>query len=81
MFNRNGQELPLPWDLCAKTVGNRVTFKAWPETEPEPAYGDPTHGATVALPPGWVYPGNNGWYIGHLLPGDTARFAGLHVRP
>ena len=81
VFNRNGQELPLPWDLYAKTVGNRVTFKASARDRARARLRRPHPRSNSGATAGMGIPGNNGWYIGHLLPGDTARFAGLHVRP
>lgn len=65
---------PLPWDLCAKVVGSTLSFVAWLDNGPRPAYGDPTHGGSVQVPAAYIYPGQVGWYIGHLHPGQTAVF-------
>jgi hypothetical protein len=65
---------PLPWDLCAKVVGSTLSFVAWLDNSPRPAYGDRTHGGSVQVPSAYVYPGQVGWYIGHLHPGQTAVF-------
>lgn len=72
-----GVVTPLPWRFCARVIDAKVEFKVWPAAELEPAYGDPTHGGSVMLPPGWVYPGRAGWFIGHLQPLETAVFNDL----
>ena len=69
--------IPLPWKFCARLVGNRLAFKAWPANAPVPAYGDATHGGSVTLPAGWTAPGKTGWYIGHLRTGNWAQFTEL----
>jgi hypothetical protein len=78
-FIRGGRLAPLPWHLCARATGSQVTFIAWPDPDPKPAWGDPARGGTVTLPSGWVYPGHTGWYIGHLNPGDDAWFSDLQT--
>ncbi len=78
-FFAGGHLPPLPWHLCARVIGPTVDVKAWPDPEPEPAWGDPFHGGSVTLPGGWVYPGRAGWYIGHLQPGAAARFDDLRT--
>jgi hypothetical protein len=65
---------PLPWGVCAKTVGSTLSFVAWLDGTAKPAYGDTTHGGSVTLPPEYVYAGNYGWYIGHLSAGQSATF-------
>jgi hypothetical protein len=60
-------------------VGSTVSFKVWSAAAPEPAYGDPDHGASVTLPAGWSTPGRTGWYIGHLRTGDWARSTSLRT--
>lgn len=71
-FGDHPTELPpLPWRLCARAIGSTVELKAWPTSRTsEPAWGDARYGGSVALPPGWVFPGRSGWYLGHLHPGD-----------
>jgi hypothetical protein len=69
---------PLPWRLCARTLAGRVEFKAWRLAEDEPAWGDPTHGGSVAIPADVPGAGAAGWYIGHLRPGVSATFTDLH---
>lgn len=65
---------PLPWRMCAQALGDTVTFKVWPLTTAEPAWGDPAYGGTVRLPTP-VPPGRPGWYSGHLQPGSTMVYA------
>jgi hypothetical protein len=72
-----GVVTPLPWKFCARAIDAKVEFKVWPLAEPEPAWGDPTHGGSVGLPADWVYPGRAGWFVGHLDPGDTTVFTDL----
>lgn len=75
----NGQLQPLPWHFCARVIGDFVDLKVWHDPEAEPAWGDSVHARTVKLPPGWIYPGKDGWYIGHLPPGGFARFDTLRT--
>lgn len=70
---------PFPWHVCARVVDTEVEMKVWTDAEPEPAWGDTTHGAAVTVGDEWVYPGTAGWFIGHLPPGGTADFAGLQT--
>ncbi len=69
--------LPLPWNICARTTGNTLSFIAWPSAEPQPAWGDTTHGGSWTLPTGWSYKGYSGSYVGHLRPGDRALYTNL----
>jgi hypothetical protein len=77
VFVNSSGFIPLPWDLCARVIGNTLTFEAWVDGQPTPAWGDTTHGGSVTLPDGWNYPGDAGWYIGHLQPGDSATYTNL----
>ena len=82
VFRPDGETVvALPWDLCARAVGGTVTFEAWVDGQPQPVWGDSSHGGTVSLPGGWVYPGQPGFYIGHLQPGDQAMFSELDAGP
>lgn len=80
VFFRPGQPFnvePYPWRLCARVVGEVVSFKVWPLTHPEPAWNDPAYGGSATLPAGWNHPGRPGWYVGHLLPGETVGFTDM----
>ncbi|HEY7136729.1 MAG TPA: hypothetical protein VIB48_16865 [Acidimicrobiia bacterium] len=77
VFVNSAGLIPFPWDLCARVIGNTLTFEAWVDGQPAPAWGDTTHGASVTLPGGWDYAGNAGWYIAHLAPGASARYTNL----
>ena len=81
VFFPNQQLVPMPWTLCARVVGSTVSFVVWPTSEPRPAWGDPSHGGSVTLPPGYDDPGAAGWYIGHLDAGDRAELADLAAGP
>lgn len=70
----DGTLAPLPWHLCARVVGDQVSFKVWPADEPEPEWMDGVHGAGVLLPDGWHEPGVPGWYVGHLNPGVSTTY-------
>ncbi|MBK6855772.1 MAG: hypothetical protein IPG97_04225 [Microthrixaceae bacterium] len=73
------QTPPLPWRLCARTVGRVVQFKAWSMVlQPdEPAWADPGFGASFVVPDEWVYAGRAGWYVGHLVGGDQSDYRQL----
>jgi hypothetical protein len=70
---------PFPWHLCARTIGTSVEMKVWTGSEPEPEWGDTSHGRAVEVGPEWVYPGKAGWYVGHLPAGGFADFADLRT--
>lgn len=72
--------VPLPWRLCLKVQGTTVTFKVWPLTEPDPGWGHPRRGGAFELPPGWVFEGKAGFYVGHLEEGGHALFTDLATR-
>jgi hypothetical protein len=71
------RDRPFPWHLCARTIGTSLEMKVWTGSEPEPEWGDSSHGKAVEVGPEWVYPGKAGWYVGHLPPGGFADFADL----
>lgn len=66
-----------PWTLCARAVGEQITFKVWPAAQPEPTWADITHVRTTTLPSGWAAPGVPGTYVGHLGAMTTATFSGI----
>jgi len=68
---------PFPWRMCARVQGGTVSFIVWPLTHAEPSWDDPRYGGSVRLPSGWQAAGRAGWYVGHLEPGDSVRFADL----
>jgi hypothetical protein len=72
---------PLPWHLCARVVGDQVSFKVWPADESEPEWMDGVHGGGVSLPDGWDEPGVPGWYVGHLRPGVSTTYFDRVVGP
>lgn len=71
---------PLPWHLCARTVGNKLQFKVWTnEQDKQPSWNDPKFVREMPIPAEWNTPGKAGWYIGHLKPGHTATFNNLSI--
>lgn len=81
VFTRGGAVVPFPWRICVVFSATSMQFKAWPLSQPEPAYGDPGYGGGQAIPPPWQGAGNAGWYVGHLNPGGWAIFTGLSAGP
>jgi hypothetical protein len=74
-----GHFLPFPWHVCVRAMGATVELKVWTGAGAEPAWGDAVHTASLQLPPGWTGAGTTGWYLGHLAPGDSARFDDLRT--
>jgi Calx-beta domain len=72
-FETNGGDA-VPIDVCARVVGDALQFEVWRVGDRPPAWGTSVganaQGGTVALPAGWDYPGEAGWYVGHL-PADA----------
>jgi hypothetical protein len=78
----SGQPLvPFPWRLCARAQGSQVDFVVWPASQPRPDYGTPDRGGSVTVPDGWLEPGFNGWYAGHLQPASTISFSDATLTP
>jgi hypothetical protein len=75
----NGQTSQLPWDVCARVVGDTLDFEVWLAGQVPPAWGNTAQGGTVLLPAGWGFPGRAGWYIGHLARGASATYSNLVV--
>jgi hypothetical protein len=73
--------VPLPWRMCARAIGDVVSFIVWPLTHPQPEWGDPRYGGSVQLPAGWSTAGTPGWYMGHLEAGYSASFSDLVAGP
>lgn len=72
---------PPPWHVCARTLGDDLTFKIWTGTNPEPAWDDPIHTFTTTLPADWNQSGYSGGYIGHLGENSTATFTDFSTFP
>lgn len=71
------RDQPFPWRVCMRATGNVAEVKVWLPGQPEPAYGDPTHGGSALIPDGWNEPGFAGWYAGHLTAGGGLTYDGL----
>ena len=77
-FYRQGMAMPpLPWRVCARTVGNSLQGKIWKAGAREPAWGDPNFGGAVVLPSGLANGGESGIYAGHLDPGQQLNFGDI----
>lgn len=69
-FTYLGTMDPLPWRICAETVGTTFQFKVWrPNVESEPSWTDASHSGSVTIPANYQAPGLSGWYIGHIPAG------------
>jgi len=79
LFWGNVNPVPYPWHLCARVSGSLLQFMVWTGTNPQPQWTDGSRVNQVTLPPGWVYPGVAGWYVGHLHAGDTVTYDGLQA--
>jgi Calx-beta domain len=64
----------LPWNVCARVVGEELQFELWLPGATPPAWGDVSQGGTVELPVGWDYAGNAGMYAGHLGAGASLTY-------
>ena len=70
----------LPWDMCAKVVGSKLSFIIWlSQRQAKPAYGDVDYGGTVTLPPNEIFVGQFGIYVGHLAPGQSVDYDQMRV--
>ena len=69
---------PEPLNLCAEITGDVVQFVAW-TSGPQPAWGDPTWGASVTLPSNAPTSGYTGFYAGHIPAGTSTIFSNLTV--
>jgi hypothetical protein len=79
-YFRSVGQLALPYDVCARVVGPSLQVAFWFPGQPVPGWGAAGQGATLTLPAAWSYPGQAGFYAGHLPTGgsttDTALYAG-----
>jgi len=66
-----------PWHVCARVEGPMLTVKLWAGDESAPRWDDPASTRRMTLSAAWVYPGNSGWYIGHLQGGMTFSYTNL----
>jgi hypothetical protein len=80
-FGQGARLRPLPWRMCARAVGDVVSFVVWPLADPPPAWGDPRYGGAVRLPAGDILPGRAGWYAGHLQPGASLVYGARSEQP
>ncbi len=64
----------LPVRVCARVIGDQLSFKAWRPNKPDPGYGAP-----ITIPSNMIYAGYGGDYIGHLNPSGATAFTHLLV--
>jgi hypothetical protein len=79
LSDAEGQLIALPWDFCARISGSAVEFIVWIDGQPQPAWGDALHGGSSVVPSGWETPGEAGWYVGHLQPGDSTSYSHMTI--
>jgi hypothetical protein len=70
---------PFPWRICAKAVGDLVSFVVWPLPGPQPDWDDPRYGGSARVPSEFVVAGQAGWYFGHLQPGSSLLYSDLTI--
>lgn len=70
-------EVNPPWRFCLRATGTVVTAKVWPAGISEPSWSDPQYAKSLSVPSNYVLAGQPGWYMGHLLPGESATLTGL----
>jgi hypothetical protein len=68
----------LPWRICARTRGDRLQMVVWPLDGPAPRWGAPGYGGSTELPATAPRTGVAGWYAGHVRPGMSVEYTGLH---
>ena len=68
-----------PWHVCARVAGSTLQVMVWAGDDPQPSWTDAAHVSRLTLPHGWAYPGQAGWYIGHLHPGDHVSYTDLQT--
>lgn len=66
-----------PWHLCARTVGDELSFVVWRAGEPQPAYGTPGEGGSVSIPSEVPSRGFAGWYFGHIRADGSIDYTDL----
>jgi hypothetical protein len=80
-FGRGPGLRRFPWRMCARAIGDIVSFVVWPVGEQQPSWDDARYGGAVRLPAGEVRAGRAGWYAGHLQPGSSVAYADRSENP
>jgi hypothetical protein len=71
---------PYPWRLCARIVDRTVSFVVWPLPGPQPDWGTPGAGGSVALPADWdAAAGVPGFCVGHLTAGESVGYTDVVI--
>ena len=73
-FFTASDETTLPYDVCAEVIGTELQVAFWFANQAPPQWGAAGQTATFTLPAGWDYPGEAGWYVGHLPTGGATTY-------
>lgn len=76
-----GTDQAFPWRVCAQATAGTIVVDVGTASSPHEPFVDPTYFQTVSLPVGWEYPGQFGWYIGHLQPNTSFTYTDLSAGP
>ncbi len=68
---------PYPWSLCARTVGDELTYMMWPSDQPQPSWDDKQATRRMTLPESVPNDGITGLYAGHIPAGTTMKLTML----
>lgn len=69
--------VPYPWSICARTVGDELTYMSWPSDRPQPSWDDRRATRRTTLPTSVPVAGATGLYAGHIPGGTTMRLTML----
>ena len=69
-----GNGSTLPWNICARAIGNTVSFKIWLPGHPVPAWGNAIASRSVHIPTDYTLPGISGWFGGHITTGNSITY-------
>ena len=68
---------PYPWSICARTVGDELSYMMWPSDQPQPSWDDKRAVRHTTLPASVPKDGVAGLYAGHIPPGTTMKLTML----
>jgi hypothetical protein len=78
---RDGRLLPLPWRVCLRVEGRRLSFKIWPLGRVDrPGWDQRRYVRHGRLPRSFDIAGRPGWYVGHVPGGGSAVYRDLRTR-
>lgn len=73
----DGELRPYPWSICARTVGDELTYMMWPSDQPQPSWDDKRAARRMTLPGSVPKDGVTGLYAGHIPAGTTMKLTML----